>query len=122
MEKTKYPRTYHFHNSPNLQNDDRKLESYDGFYFNKRVETPCPFCTVCTGYLLVMECQYCKGRKLITHPSAPKTVIATLKLDGENTTMYSDHIHARSLDSAHHPSRTMIKQIHGAIKHLIPKI
>lgn len=50
-----------------------------------------------------------------------KTVVVTEKLDGENTSMYRDHIHARSLDSKHHPSRTAVKQIHGQIAHLIPE-
>jgi hypothetical protein len=50
-----------------------------------------------------------------------KEIVATEKMDGENTTMYPDHIHARSLDSNHHPSRTAIKQLHGQIKHNIPE-
>lgn len=49
-----------------------------------------------------------------------KEIVVTEKLDGENTTMYSDHIHARSLDSKHHPSRNWVKQLHGQIKHEIP--
>ena len=47
-------------------------------------------------------------------------VIVTEKLDGENTSMYSDHFHARSLDSRHHPSRAWVKTLHGGIKHEIP--
>jgi hypothetical protein len=47
-------------------------------------------------------------------------VIVTEKLDGENTTMYADHIHARSLDSRQHPSRTWVKALHGSIAHHIP--
>jgi hypothetical protein len=47
-------------------------------------------------------------------------VVVTLKMDGENTTMYRDHIHARSLDSGHHPSRAWVKGLHGTIAHLIP--
>ena len=31
------------------------------------------------------------------------------KLDGENTTMYWDYIHARSINSDHHPSRAWVK-------------
>jgi len=50
-----------------------------------------------------------------------KEVVVTEKMDGENTTMYPDHIHARSLDSNHHPSRTIVKQLHGQIKHNIPQ-
>lgn len=36
-------------------------------------------------------------------------VVVSIKLDGENTTMYKDHIHARSIDSKHHPSRDWVK-------------
>jgi len=49
-----------------------------------------------------------------------KTVVATVKLDGENTTLYSTHLHARSLDSKDHPSRHWIKSLHNRIKHEIP--
>ncbi len=47
-------------------------------------------------------------------------VVVTEKMDGENTTMYFDHLHARSLDSRNHPSRNWVKQLHGKIAHLIP--
>lgn len=47
-------------------------------------------------------------------------VVVTEKMDGECTTMYSDHIHARSIDSANHYSRNWVKGFHGSIKHLIP--
>ena len=40
-------------------------------------------------------------------------VIVTEKMDGENTTMYRDHIHARSVDSDNHPSRSWVKQFHA---------
>jgi len=50
-----------------------------------------------------------------------KEVVVTEKMDGENTTMYSDHIHARSLDSAHHPSRTWVKSLHAGVSMDIPK-
>jgi hypothetical protein len=49
-----------------------------------------------------------------------REVVVTVKKDGENTTMYSDHIHARSLDSASHPSRTWVKNLHARIAHDIP--
>ena len=49
-----------------------------------------------------------------------KRVIITEKMDGENTTLYPHYIHARSLDSAHHPSRDWVKQFHASIKHNIP--
>lgn len=78
----KYPKTFHFPWSENLQNDDRLLPSLSGF----------------------------EGQM----------VVATDKLDGENTTMYADYIHARSLDSRNHPSRNLIKGIHAEIQHDIP--
>lgn len=49
------------------------------------------------------------------------SVIVTEKMDGENTTMYSDFIHARSIDSGNHPSRDRVKAIWGKIKHDIPQ-
>ncbi len=47
-------------------------------------------------------------------------IVVTEKMDGENTTLYSDGMHARSLDSRHHPSRNWIKNFQGSIGHLIP--
>ncbi|SMF83865.1 RNA ligase [Paenibacillus uliginis N3/975] len=52
---------------------------------------------------------------------AGQEVVITEKMDGENTTMYSDFIHARSLDSKDHPSRHYVKTLHGSIQHLIPE-
>jgi predicted kinase len=49
-----------------------------------------------------------------------REVVVTEKLDGENTTMYSDGLHARSLDSAHHPSRAWVKALHGRVAAQIP--
>ena len=49
-----------------------------------------------------------------------KEIIMSLKMDGENTTMYPDHIHARSLDSQDHESRHYVKGLHAQIKHMIP--
>lgn len=73
----------HFPWSPNLQNDDRMLQSTDSFV----------------------------GRR----------VIVTEKMDGENTSMYSDHIHARSIDSKYHPSREWVKGFWGNVCHDIPR-
>ena len=50
---------------------------------------------------------------------AGREVVVTEKLDGENTTLYPDGLHARSLDSAHHPSRTWIEALHGRIARAI---
>ncbi|WP_254708728.1 RNA ligase family protein, partial [Streptomyces lunaelactis] len=50
-----------------------------------------------------------------------REVVVTEKLDGENTTLYADGLHARSLDSAHHPSRAWIKSLQGRIGAEIPQ-
>jgi hypothetical protein len=52
---------------------------------------------------------------------ANKPVVVTEKLDGECTTMYRGHIHARSTDSRHHPSRNWVKQLHATVQHEIPE-
>ncbi|WP_326798685.1 AAA family ATPase [Streptomyces sp. NBC_01808] len=49
-----------------------------------------------------------------------REVVVTEKLDGENTTLYADGLHARSLDSAHHPSRAWVKGLQGRIGGEIP--
>lgn len=50
-----------------------------------------------------------------------KSIVMTEKMDGENTTMYRDAIHARSaMNMAPHPSRTWVQALHGKIKHDIP--
>ncbi|MEV1246254.1 RNA ligase family protein [Nonomuraea sp. NPDC049750] len=49
-----------------------------------------------------------------------REVVVTEKLDGENTTLYTDGMHARSLDSAHHPSRAWVKALQGRIGGRIP--
>lgn len=79
----KFGRTMHMPNSPNLQNNDRRIKSLDAFI----------------------------GQE----------VIVTEKRDGENTSLYSDYMHARSLDSKDHPSRAPIRALHGAFKHEIPE-
>lgn len=47
-------------------------------------------------------------------------VVVTEKMDGENTSLYHDSIHARSLDSRNHPSRNWVKNFWATIKHGIP--
>lgn len=49
-----------------------------------------------------------------------KVVEVSVKMDGENTSCYSDGLHARSLSSAHHPSRCWIKSFHATLKYSIP--
>jgi hypothetical protein len=50
-----------------------------------------------------------------------KDVVVTVKLDGENTTMYRDYIHARSLEFTPHASRNRARALHGSIAHDIPE-
>ncbi|MGW1618112.1 RNA ligase family protein [Streptomyces sp. NPDC002172] len=49
-----------------------------------------------------------------------REVVVTEKLDGENTTLYADGLHARSPDSAHHPSRAWVKALQARIGHALP--
>jgi len=49
-----------------------------------------------------------------------REVVMSEKMDGENTSLYSDYIHARSLDSGSHPSRGWVKNLHGTIQGHIP--
>lgn len=50
-----------------------------------------------------------------------KRVILTVKMDGENTSMYRDYIHARSLDGRHHESRDWVKSFWSKISYEIPE-
>lgn len=49
-----------------------------------------------------------------------KAFSLSVKMDGENTTMYRDGLHARSLDSRHHPSRNWVKNLWAQVAHKIP--
>lgn len=49
-----------------------------------------------------------------------REVVVTEKMDGENTTLYADYIHARSLNSRPHPSREWVKRLHAQIAFSIP--
>ena len=49
-----------------------------------------------------------------------KRVIITEKRDGENTTLYSEYVHARSVDSASHPTKDWIKNYQSQIGWNIP--
>ena len=49
-----------------------------------------------------------------------REVVVTIKYDGENTSLYRDGFHARSLDSRHHPSRDWLKSFHATFAHDIP--
>lgn len=60
-----------------------------------------------------------KVLKSVEHFSG-KEVVITQKMDGENTSLYNDHYHARSVDSKNHPSRIWLKMWHPTIKDNIP--
>ena len=47
-------------------------------------------------------------------------VVVTEKYDGENSSLYCDGYHARSIDGRHHVSRDWMKRFHGGIAHDIP--
>jgi hypothetical protein len=49
-----------------------------------------------------------------------KRVVVTEKMDGENTSLYCDHIHARSIDSRGGEERAWVKQFWSSIAHEIP--
>lgn len=50
-----------------------------------------------------------------------KRVIVTEKLDGENTNLYRDYTHARSVDGRSHPTRNWVKQFWSRISADIPE-
>ena len=51
-----------------------------------------------------------------------KPIVVTVKMDGENTTGYSDgYIHARSLDSQNHASRNWVKKFLSERLYELPK-
>jgi hypothetical protein len=59
----------------------------------------------------------------IEHLEQLKDVVVTEKLDGENTTLYHDYLHARSVDSKSHPSRnTLLSPLKGGLSQFHAKI
>lgn len=50
-----------------------------------------------------------------------KEIVASEKRDGENNTLYTDRIHARSVDGRHHPSRDWLKNWWSKFRHEIPE-
>lgn len=48
-------------------------------------------------------------------------LVVSEKLDGENTTLSRDYVHARSLDSGNHESRNWVKNLWGSIRYDIPQ-
>lgn len=49
-----------------------------------------------------------------------REVVVTVKYDGECTSLYSDGLHARSLDYEPHPSRSRLRALHASLAHEIP--
>ncbi len=52
---------------------------------------------------------------------ATEDIVATEKMDGENTTMTRNAIYARSPDARAHPSRDWVRALHGTLAHDIPE-
>lgn len=50
-----------------------------------------------------------------TNHFVDRQVVITEKMDGENTTIYNDYVHARSLDSGHHWSRSRVKELQSRL-------
>lgn len=50
-----------------------------------------------------------------------KEIVITEKMDGENTSIYREGLHARSLSSSRHESRTIVTKLWSEIKHEIPE-
>ena len=59
-------------------------------------------------------------RQSDAHGFENKDVVITEKMDGECTTIYRDYIHARSIDSRHHPSRNWVKALQARLAADIP--
>lgn len=105
----KYPRTFHLPWSPAAAEaeDDRVMET---------LSTP-------SGVLLPGFFSCPPGVSLASATPdevTPVEVVVTEKMDGENTTMYSDHIHARSLESRSHSSQDWVKNLWASIRFEIP--
>lgn len=49
-----------------------------------------------------------------------KEVVISKKMDGENSNLYPDGFHAKSVDSKHHPSRDWLARFHAQMAHNIP--
>lgn len=49
-----------------------------------------------------------------------KRVVVTEKMDGENTTIYNDYFHARSVDGRHHYTRNWVKSF--AMNYISPSL
>lgn len=50
-----------------------------------------------------------------------KEVVITQKMDGENSSLYNNYFHARSIDGRNHWSRSRVKNLQAIIGHDIPE-
>lgn len=50
-----------------------------------------------------------------------ENVVVTAKMDGENSSIYRDYIHARSVDGRSHPSRNLLKAFAARWQHDLPE-
>lgn len=50
-----------------------------------------------------------------------KKVVVSIKMDGEQSSLYRKNYHARSIDGRHHPSRSWLKNLHSTICCDIPE-
>jgi len=48
-------------------------------------------------------------------------IVVSLKMDGENTTMYRDYLHARSVDGNSHWTQSWVRNLHATIQADIPE-
>ena len=56
-----------------------------------------------------------------TNHFVDKEVVVSIKMDGENFSIYNDYCHARSLENNYHWTRTWVKNFHSQFKYLIPQ-
>jgi len=64
-----------------------------------------------------------RGDRVLRDASALKgaEVVATVKMDGENTSIYRDHVHASSLDGGRHESRWPAWELQARVGHELPE-
>lgn len=61
-----------------------------------------------------------KDDKIITDLSFMEgDIVITEKMDGENTTIYKDFVHARSIDSDRHESRSFVKLLASSFQYIM---
>lgn len=91
----------------------KAMQLYNMYHFQDYVKYPrtyhLPWSTMGKYDRMMQSMDYLIGER----------VVVTLKMDGENTTMYHDHIHARSIDSGSHESRNWVKGLWGKINWMI---